>query len=120
MSNAQPGNLKSSLTQVAVAKLNEPLPPGIAVVPAAFGADEPPALARFYEQFAEAAAGQDITILSLQHHKYAERYLLQNATGRAELLVDYDGKGRLTGARLGKHDSATLVTQLHVILQNLT
>lgn len=120
LSNAQPGNLKSSLTQVAVAKLNEPLPPGIAVVPAAFGADEPPALASFYEQFAEAAAGQDITILSLQHHKYAERYLLQDATGRAELLVDYDGKGRLTGARLGKHDSATLVMQLHGILQNLT
>ena len=119
LSKAQAIGKPSALTQDAVARLNEPLPPGIAVVPAMFADDAPPALAGFYEQFAEAAASQEIMILLVQHHKYVERYLLQDATGRAVLNLDYDGKGRITGARLTQHDSPELARRLHTILQNL-
>ena len=118
-SKALPFGNATSLTQAATATLNEPLPPGAAVVPATFGPTEPPAVASFYEQFAEAAAEQDIIILSIQHHKYAERYLLQEATGRAVLLLDYDKNGRITGARLGQHDSPTLAQKLSDILHQL-
>ncbi len=107
------------LNQEATARLNEPLPAGIAVVPATFANDAPPALAGFYEQFAEAAAQEEIMILIVQHHKNLERYLLQDATGRAVLNLDYDGKGRITGARLTQHDSEGLAQKLSSILQNL-
>ena len=119
LSKAQAIGKSSSLVQTATAWLNEPLPPGIAVVPAIFGPAEPPALAGFYEQFAEVAASQQIMLLSVQHHQYVERYLLQDATGRAVLNLDYDSKGRITGARLTQHDSPELVGRLHTILQNL-
>ena len=109
----------NSLAQEAAARLNEPLPAGIAVVPPSFADDDSPALAGFYEQFAEAATEAGIMILIVQHHKFMERYLLQDATGRAVLNLDYDGKGRITGARLTQHDSPELIERLHTILQNL-
>ena len=118
-SKAQPIGKANALTQAATTRLNEPLPLGIAVVPATFADDAPPALAGFYEQFAEAAANQEIMILSVQHHLYVERYLLQDATGHAVLNLDYDGKGRITGARLTQHDSAILSTKVSDILNNL-
>lgn len=119
LSKAQAIGKPNPLVETATARLNAPLPPGIAVVPAVFGFAEPPALAGFYEQFAEAAAHQEIMLLSVQHYKYIERYLLQDATGRAVLNLDYDGKGRITGARLTQHDSPELMHRLHAILQNL-
>ncbi|MFD2717464.1 ATP-dependent RecD-like DNA helicase [Hymenobacter monticola] len=109
----------NALAQEATTRLNEPLPAGIAVVPATFADDAPPALAGFYEQFAEAATEAGIMILIVQHHKNLERYLLQDATGRAVLNLDYDGKGRMTGARITQHDSQSLLHRVQTILQNL-
>ena len=119
LSRALPFGKATPLTQAAADKLNAPLLPGAAVVPVAFADDAPPALAGFYEQFAEAAARQEISILCIQHKLHAERYLLQDATGRAVLVLDYDKKGRITGTRLDQHDSPELVSRLHTILQNL-
>jgi hypothetical protein len=119
LSRAIPFGSATPLTQAAADKLNAPLLPGAAVVPVAFDTDAPPALAGFYEQFAEAAAQQEITILCIQHKLHAERYLLQDVTGRAVLVLDYDKRGRITGTRLDQHDSPELVSRLHSILQNL-
>jgi len=107
------------LAQAAAALLNAPLPVGTAVMPASFGPGEPAAVASFYEQFAEAAAAQDIIILHIRHNKNVELYQLQDATGRAVLNLDYQNKGRITGARLIQHDSPELAAKLHTILQNL-
>ena len=118
-SNAQPKGKANALTQEAVACLNAPLPPNIAVVPVTFGPNELPTLASFYEQFSEAVASQDISILNVQHHRFAERYQLQDATGRAELTFNYDGNGRITVAQLTKHDSPDLAAKLAKILRGL-
>ena len=88
-------------------------------MPASFGPGEPAAVASFYEQFAEAAAAHDIIILHIRHNKNVELYQLQDATGRAVLNLDYQDKGRITGARLIQHDSPELAAKLHTILQNL-
>ena len=119
LSKAQAIGKPNALLQEAAARLNEPLPAGIAVVAAVFADEAPPALAGFYEQFAEAATRQGIMILIVQHHSYVERYLLQDATGRAVLNLDYDGKGRITGARLTQHDSPALAEKLRTVLQEL-
>ena len=58
-------------------------------------------------------------ILMVQHHAHVERYLLQDATGRAVLNLDYDDKGRMTGARITQHDSQSLLHRVRAILQNL-
>ena len=107
------------LAKEAAAILNAPLPPGAAVVPVAFRPGDPPALAGFYEQFAEAATRQSIMILAVQHNLHAERYLLQHANGRAVLVLDYDKKGRITGARLEQHDAPALAQKVWDILRQL-
>ena len=119
LSSVQPTGSVTPLTQAAVAKLREPLPDTIAVVPAHFGAEVLPSLASFYEQFAEPAAAVGISILCIQSKPYLERYQVQDDTGRAVLLLDYDKKGRITSARVEQHSSATLVQKLHDILQTL-
>lgn len=118
-SNAQALGKSSALTQEATTRLNEPLSAGIAMLPATFADDAPPALAGFYEQFAEATTQQGIMILIVQHHAYVERYLLQDHTGRAVMNLDYDSKGRIKGARLTQHDSAALAEKLRDILAQL-
>jgi hypothetical protein len=120
LSSVQPIDHQNALAMEAVAKLNEPLPLHTAVVPVVFGPDLPPTLAAFYEAFAEAAAQQDITIMAVQHNAYCERFLLADSVGLADMLVDYDGKGRLKSVRLNKHDSRELANRLHTLLQTLT
>ena len=120
LSSVQPTDRLNALTMEAVAKLNEPLPLHTAVVPVTFGPDLPSTLAAFYEAFAEAAAQQDITIMAAQHNAYCERFLLADSAGLADMLVDYDGKGRLKSVRLNKHDSPELANRLYALLQTLT
>jgi hypothetical protein len=120
LSSVQPTGRTNTLTDEAVAKLREPLPTSTAVVPVLFGPELPPTLATFYEAFAEATAQQDITIMAVQHAAYCDRYLLADDSGLAELLVDYDGKNRISGVRLSKHDSPDLTRRVHEILSSLT
>src|SRR6476661_2712226 len=119
LSSVQLTGSVTPLTQAAVAKLREPLPATVSVVPAHFGVEVPPSVASFYEQFAEPAAAVGISILCIQPKPFLERYQLQDDTGRAILLLDYDKKGRITNARVEQHNSATLLQKLHAILKNL-
>jgi hypothetical protein len=118
-SKALPCGTTTPFKQEAAAQLNAPLPAGAEVVPVAFSPDEPPALAGFYEQFAEAAAGLGIVVLAVRMQRHCHHYQLQDDTGRAVLLLDYDKRGRITGARLDQHDSPALADKLHALLKNM-
>lgn len=118
-SSVQPTGTPTEVTQAAVTTLREPLPAAATLVPVEFAPDAPPALAGFYEQFAEAATAAQVSVLCVRHQKYAEQYQLQDDTGRANLILDYDKKGRVTGVRVDQHDSPALLEKLHHILQTL-
>ena len=118
-SKALPFGAATPFKEEAARQLNAPLPVGAAVVPVQFGADELPALAGFYEQFAEAAAGQGIVVMAVRMQRYCHHYQLQDDTGRAVLLLDYDKRGRITGTRLDQHDSPALAAKLQALLHQL-
>jgi hypothetical protein len=117
-SSVQPGK-SSTATAAAVARLREPLPEAACPVPVVFDPNGPPALASFYELFAERAAAVGIVILTVQPKPYLHRYQLQDDTGRAVVLFDYDRKGRMTNARVDQHDSPELLNKLDAILRFL-
>ena len=117
-SSVQPGKASTS-TAAAVARLREPLPEAACPVPVVFDPNGPPALASFYELFAERAAAVGIVILTVQPKPYLHRYQLQDDTGRAVVLFDYDKKGRMTNARVDQHDSPELLNKLDAILRFL-
>lgn len=119
-SSVQPSGAASEVTQSAVATLREPLPAAATAVPVVFELDAPPALAGFYEQFSEAATAAEVSILCVRHRLHAEQYQLQDESGRVNLILDYDKKGRITGVRVDQHDSPALLDKLHHILHNLS
>ena len=117
-SSVQPGKA-SAATAAAVARLREPLPEAACPVPVVLDPNGPPALASFYELFAERAAAASIVILTVQPKPYLHRYLVQDDTGRAVVLFDYDKKGRMKNARVDQHDSPELLEKLGAILRSL-
>lgn len=119
LSSVQPTGPASPITQAAVAQLRAPLPETVSIQQVDFPAEAPPALAGFYEQFVEQAQQHSISILAVQHKPYAERYQLQDESGRAVLLLDYDKKGRITGVRVEQHNSQALLEKIHALLQLL-
>ncbi|UOQ76544.1 AAA family ATPase [Hymenobacter sp. 5516J-16] len=119
LSSVQPTGPVSPITESAVSHLSAPLPEAVNMQQVDFPMDAPPALAGFYEQFAEQAQRQAVSILAIQHKPYAERYQVQDNSGRAVLMLDYDKKGRITGVRVEQHNSQTLLEKVHAILQSL-
>lgn len=119
LSSVQPTGPVSPVTAAAVSHLRAPLAETINIQQLEFAADAPPALASFYEQFSQHAQQHAISILAVQHKPYAERYQLQDNSGRAVLILDYDKKGRITGVRVEQHTSQALLEKLHAILHSL-
>jgi len=59
------------------------------------------------------------TAYGLLHTLQEVGFLVQDDTGRAVVLFDYDKKGRMKNARVDQHDSPELLEKLGAILRSL-
>lgn len=116
---ARPSGSSSALTTEAVTCLNEPLSETALLTEPTFAADMPTGLSNFYERFTDLATPLGLSVLNIDMKPYTHTYTVQSEQGRAQLIIHYDGKGRLTNARLLKHSSAGIADQLHVLLNSL-
>ena len=107
------------LAQEALAYLNAPPPTTLALPPIELAADTPPSLQSFIELLGEQCTAAGIMVLSIDIKPYAYHYHLQDESGRAVLVISFNGKGQVTTVQLVRHSSATLVEKIHHLLTNL-
>lgn len=109
----------TALAQEAVAHLNAPPPTTLALPPLDLAPDTPPSLQSFLELLGEQCAAAAIVVLCVEVKPYAYHYHVQDESGRAMLLINFNGKHQVTTAQLTRHSSATLGEKLHQLLTNL-
>lgn len=108
------------LAQEAVACLNAPPAATLALPTLELAPDTPPSLQSFLELLGEHCAAADIITLWVELKPYAYHYHLQDESGRAVVLISFNGKGQVTTAQLTRHSSEVLATKLHQLLTNLS
>ena len=109
----------TALAQEAAACLNAPPPTTLTLPPLELPPDTLPSLHSFLELLGEKCAAADVITLWIDVKPFAYHFHLQDESGRAVLLTNFNGKGQVTKAQLVRHSSDALVAKLHQLLTNL-